>query len=76
MHDIVFDTESANCTFDYYDYQNNSGIEMAEISYQGLNGTYCNLSVTAIESIDQCLEDIQIVNNSKLTSQIIYATHS
>ena len=69
MHIFIIDTESANCTLDNYNYtyQNDSGIEMAELSFEGLNGSSCNLSVTTTESIDQCLEDIEIVNNSEQT---------
>ena len=64
MHIFIIDTESANCTLHNYNYQNSSGIEMAELSFEGLDGSSCNLSVTTTESIDQCLEDIEIINNS------------
>ena len=67
MHVFTINTESTNCTLDNYNYQNDSGIEMAELSFQGLNGSSCNLSITATESVDQCLVDIEIVNTSKQT---------
>ena len=40
---------------------------MAEFSFESLDGTSCNLSVSTTESIDQCLEDIEIFNTSKHT---------
>ena len=42
---------------------------MAELSFLGLEGASCSLqiSVTATQSIDQCLEDIEINNTSKHT---------
>ena len=72
MHVLIIGTESANCALHNYNYQNSSGIEMAELSFEGLNGSSCNLSVTTTESIDQCLEDIEIVNNSKQTCNTSY----
>ena len=63
MHVFIIDTESANCTLNNYNYQNDGDIEMAEISIQGLDGSSCNLSINATESIAQCLQDIEIVNN-------------
>ena len=61
MH--VLDTESANCTLDYY--YNDTGIEMAKLSFEGLDGVSCNLSVSTTETVAQCLENIKIVNKSK-----------
>ena len=51
----------------YYTTINNTdnGIVMADLSYEGLNGTSCNLSVAATTSVDQCFEDIEIDNISK-----------
>ena len=48
---------------------NDSGIEMAELSFEGLDGASCNLTVTTTgpEYIEQCLEDIEITNMSKQT---------
>ena len=68
MHVFIIDKESANCTLDNYYYQNDSGIETAEFSFQGLDGASYNLSITVTESIDQCLEDIEILNNSEKTT--------
>ena len=62
MHAFIVHTESANCTLDTY---NDSGIEMAELSFEGLDGAPCNLSVTTTESVAQCLEDI---DKGKLTA--------
>ena len=53
--------EGTNCTLDTY---NSSGIETAELSFQGVDGASCNLSITTSESVAQCLED---VDKSKLT---------
>ena len=44
---------------------NDSGIEIAELSFEGLDGASCNLSMTTTSDIDQCLEDIEITNMSK-----------
>ena len=70
MHVFIINTEGANCTLDSYNNmsQNDSGIEMAELSFQGLDGALCNLSVTATESVAQCLEDIELFNISKPTN--------
>ena len=49
---------------------NESGIEMAELSFKGLDGGACNLSVTTTSYIEECLEDIEdieINNKSKQT---------
>ena len=61
MH--VFDTESANCMLDYY--HNHTGIEMAELSFEDLDGVSCNLSVSTTETVAQYLENIKLVNKGK-----------
>jgi hypothetical protein len=40
---------------------------MAQLSFKGLEGVSCNLSVNATGSIDQCSVDIEIINKSKQT---------
>ena len=43
---------------------------MAELSFKGLDGGACNLSVTTTSYIEECLEDIEdieINNKSKQT---------
>ena len=59
--------ESANCIVNIsYNDPDNSGIKMAKLSFMGHNITSCNLTVNARETImDQCLIDIEFVNNSK-----------
>ena len=70
---VFIATESANCTlykYNYTRYTNDSGIEISELSFKGLDGGACNLSVTTTSDIEQCLddiEDIEITNMSKQT---------
>lgn len=62
---VFIATESANCTLRKYNYSD-SCIEMAELSFKGLDGGACNLSVTTTSYIEECLvniEDIEITNN-------------
>ena len=66
---VFIATESANRILHNYNYTNDSDMEMAELSFEGLDGASCNLTVTTTgpEYIEQCLEDIEITNMSKQT---------
>ena len=59
----VINIESANYALVNCNYQNDSSIEMSFES----DGTLCNLfvSLNATKYIFQCLEDTELVNNSK-----------
>ena len=62
-----FDTiniESTNYALVNCNYQNDSGIEMSFESDGSGSGT-CNFFMNATKYIVQCLEDIELVNNSK-----------
>ena len=63
---VFIDAESTNCILNYQNMDDNS-TEMAELSFEGLDGASCNLSVTTNGSVNQCLEAIEIVNNGKQT---------
>ena len=62
-------TESANCTLHDYNYTNDSGIETAELSFEGLDGASCNLTVTTTGYIEQCLEDIEDIEITDMSRQ-------
>lgn len=72
LYFLSIHAESANCTLLNYN-DKDSGIVMADLSYEGHNGTSCTLSVTATQSIDQCFEDIKIDNTSKQTCGTSYS---
>ena len=59
--------DSVNCTLDTYQYQNESGREIIELSFQCPFSDTCiaNLSVNTTESTADCLRDIELVNTSK-----------
>ena len=60
----IINIESANYALVNCNYQNDS-IEMSFESDGSGSGTLCNLFVNATKHIVQCLEDIELVNNSK-----------
>ena len=63
---FIINAESANCIVNIsYNDLDNGGTKMAELNFVGLDNTSCNLSVNATGTTDQCLIDIEIVNNSK-----------
>ena len=48
---------------------NDSGIETTELSFEGLDGGACNLSVTTTSCIEQCLEDIEDIEITNMSKQ-------